>query len=122
MRVVTRPATVLVGIFVLLPHLSAQQRPEVARSAIRTPDGRSDLQGIRTTGTATPLERPAEFADKPRQEHAHGVLSESGEVMMTRRDTRVTLIALGVMMTIVAIAYQLGWIAAAPPLLAPGIQ
>jgi hypothetical protein len=61
--VTTAPATVLVGIFVL-SHLSAQQRPEVL-SAIRTPDGRSDLQGIWTTGTATPLERPAEFADKP---------------------------------------------------------
>jgi hypothetical protein len=69
-RLVTRPATVLVGLFALLPHLSAQQRtgaqrPEVVRSTIRTPDGRSDLQGIWTTGTATPLERPAEFADKP---------------------------------------------------------
>ena len=68
-RVTTAPATALVGIFVLLPYLSAQQntrtqRPEVL-SSIRTRDGRSDLQGIWTTGTATPLERPAEFADKP---------------------------------------------------------
>ena len=64
MRVTTAPATVLAGILVLLPHLSAQQRPEVI-SGIRTPDGRSNLQGFWTTGTATPLERPAEFADKP---------------------------------------------------------
>jgi hypothetical protein len=30
----------------------------------RTADGRPDLQGIWTNGTATPLERPAEFADR----------------------------------------------------------
>ena len=31
----------------------------------RTPDGRPDLQGIWYFGSATPLERPKEFADKP---------------------------------------------------------
>src|SRR5580693_2912450 len=31
----------------------------------RTPDGRPDLQGTWNTSTLTPLERPAEFADKP---------------------------------------------------------
>jgi hypothetical protein len=31
----------------------------------RTPDGKPDLQGIWNTSTLTPLERPAEFADKP---------------------------------------------------------
>jgi hypothetical protein len=33
--------------------------------APRTPDGRPDLQGTWNTSTLTPLERPAEFADKP---------------------------------------------------------
>jgi hypothetical protein len=40
---------------------------------------------------------------------------------MNRR-TRVRLITLGIVMAIMAIAHQLGWIGAAPPLLAPGIQ
>ena len=31
----------------------------------RTADGHPDLQGTWTTSTLTPLERPAEFADKP---------------------------------------------------------
>src|SRR6476660_374910 len=31
----------------------------------RTPDGHPDLQGTWNTSTLTPLERPAEFADKP---------------------------------------------------------
>ena len=31
----------------------------------RTPDGHPDLQGIWTNSTLTPLERPAEFRDKP---------------------------------------------------------
>jgi len=36
-------------------HLSAQ----------RTGDSHPDLQGFWTNGTATPLQRPAEFKDKP---------------------------------------------------------
>ena len=38
------------------------------------------------------------------------------------RSTWVTLIAFGIVMAIMAVAHQLGWIGAAPPLLAPGIQ
>lgn len=41
---------------------------------------------------------------------------------MNRRVSRVTLIAFGVLIAIMAIAHQLGWIGPAPPLLAPGIQ
>src|SRR5687767_2017823 len=33
--------------------------------AVRTPDGRADLQGVWQFHTITPLERPGEFADKP---------------------------------------------------------
>ena len=33
--------------------------------AVRTADGRADLQGVWRFDTITPLERPAEFADKP---------------------------------------------------------
>src|SRR5689334_13479646 len=34
-------------------------------TAPRTPDGHPDLQGVWTNATITPLERPAEFANKP---------------------------------------------------------
>ena len=36
-----------------------------ASQALRTPDGHPDLQGVWQVHTITPLERPAEFADKP---------------------------------------------------------
>jgi hypothetical protein len=36
-----------------------------ASQALRTPDGQPDLQGVWRVHTITPLERPAEFADKP---------------------------------------------------------
>ena len=35
------------------------------REAVRTPDGQPDPQGVWRFSTITPLERPAEFADKP---------------------------------------------------------
>jgi hypothetical protein len=38
------------------------QRPN---QAFRTPDGQPDLQGVWRVHTITPLERPAEFVDKP---------------------------------------------------------
>src|SRR5687768_15077990 len=36
-----------------------------ASQAFRTPDGQPDLQGVWRVNTITPLERPAEFVDKP---------------------------------------------------------
>jgi len=41
--------------------LSGQRASQVGR----TPDGQPDLQGVWRVHTITPLERPAEFADKP---------------------------------------------------------
>jgi hypothetical protein len=49
----------------------------------RTPDGRPDLQGIWYFGSATPLERPKEFADKPfltREEAAAWVKREAERI------------------------------------------
>jgi hypothetical protein len=65
-----RVAAVFVTILGSLATASAQQAAgglplPTAGAAIRTSDGRSDLQGFWTNGTATPLERPEEFADKP---------------------------------------------------------
>ena len=44
---------------------SAGQPGASARSGPRTPWGHPDLQGVWTNSTTTPLERPADLADKP---------------------------------------------------------
>ena len=43
---------------------SSAAKGQPAARALRTPDGQPDLQGVWTFATATPLERPKEFADK----------------------------------------------------------
>ena len=43
---------------------SGDRRRGVAGSSIRTPGGQSGLEGFWTNGTATPLERPAELAER----------------------------------------------------------
>ena len=62
-------------IVLVLSHLATQdaiaqppterQGPNGGAVAPRTPDGRPDLQGVWHYATATPLERLAEFADRP---------------------------------------------------------
>jgi len=41
---------------------------------------------------------------------------------MSRPSRRVTLVVVGLLIALVAIARYLGWLADAPPLLAPGIR
>jgi hypothetical protein len=53
-------ASVAILALVLLPAVASAQQKNVPR----TPDGTPDLQGIWDFRTVTPLERPAEFADK----------------------------------------------------------
>jgi hypothetical protein len=89
-RVATSSIAMVMGILVLPQPLSAQQRTGAQRpgvgSAIQTRDGRSDLQGIWTTGTATPLERPVEFADKPSLTEAEAAEYEkSGYVRLLKK-------------------------------------
>jgi hypothetical protein len=61
---------ILVGVGVLAVALLTTvaltgQAPARSKSAPRTPDGKPDLQGIWDFRTVTPMERPAEFANKP---------------------------------------------------------
>jgi len=65
-------ASLMVAANLLLVPLSAQtslaanNAPRKPSGAVlQTPDGHPDLQGIWTNATITPLERPAQFADKP---------------------------------------------------------
>ena len=54
----------LVGVAVLSTVVVSGQAPG-RTSTPRTPDGKPDLQGIWDFRTVTPMERPAEFANKP---------------------------------------------------------
>jgi len=54
----------------------------------RTPDGHADLQGIWTTATLTPLERPAEFAGKPILTKAEAAAYEKRLLQGDDRDRR----------------------------------
>ena len=54
-----------VAIGILTAVLSATLLAQGKSAPPRTPDGQPDLQGVWTFSTITPLERPAEFADKP---------------------------------------------------------
>jgi len=50
--------------FLLIASLAAAQSAKTW-TLQRTPDGQPDIQGVWSTATVTPLERPAEFAGKP---------------------------------------------------------
>jgi hypothetical protein len=54
----------------------------------RTPDGQPDLQGIWNFSTITPLERPAEFADKPFLTDAEAAEHERVLIQRANRDRR----------------------------------
>jgi hypothetical protein len=54
----------------------------------RTADGQPDLQGVWNFSTITPLERPAEFADKPFLTDAEAKQYEARTVERNNRDTR----------------------------------
>jgi hypothetical protein len=75
-------AVALVGVALV----AAAQTPG---SAARTLDGRPDLQGIWYFGTATPLERPKEFAGKPVLTPDEAAAFELREAERVRQTTTV---------------------------------
>jgi hypothetical protein len=96
-----RPCVTL-GLVLMLSMLPLGQKP-VARqtstkpaaaskpwTATRTPWGHPDLQGLWSNATTTPLERPAEFADKPflSDEEFAAVNAESANKRNTDRAPR----------------------------------
>ena len=67
-----------------LAPLAAQTR----FAAPRTPEGHPDLQGIWNFSTITPIERPAEFAEKPYLTDAETKEYEARMLQRNNRDTR----------------------------------
>jgi hypothetical protein len=61
-RIVTGVSVVAVA---LLTTIALSGQAPARTSSPRTPDGKPDLQGIWDFRTVTPMERPAEFANKP---------------------------------------------------------
>jgi hypothetical protein len=61
-----RAAATLALVTAVSPCFAGQEVPSAraSRPALRTADGRPDLQGVWTNATVTPLERPAELAGK----------------------------------------------------------
>jgi hypothetical protein len=55
----------LVGVAVMSTVVLSGQAPARSTGTPRMPDGKPDLQGIWDFRTVTPMERPAEFANKP---------------------------------------------------------
>src|SRR5260221_4444135 len=58
------PATALLLLLGVPQTRGQAPKPVKKWTALRTPDGHPDLQGFWTNSTVTPLERPAELANK----------------------------------------------------------
>jgi hypothetical protein len=69
--------------------LTVAATAQTPRPLPRTPDGRPDLQGIWYFGSATPLERPQEFAGKPVLTPDEAAAFERREADRIRRTTTV---------------------------------
>ena len=74
----------LYSIFVLLACVSLAAQPASPRAV----DGHPDLQGVWNFSTITPLERPAEFADREFLTDAEAAQYEARTVQRNNRDNR----------------------------------
>ena len=70
------------------PSSTAKARPAANWTPPRTPDGHPDLQGIWTTATLTPLERPPEFAGTPVLTQTEAAAYERQLLQAGNRDRR----------------------------------
>jgi len=83
-------ASILAIAPLLTRPLAAQSRPSDQKTwrAARMPDGHPDLQGVWTNSTLTPLERPAQLADKSALSEAEAAAYEKRVLDQTNRDRR----------------------------------
>ena len=72
----------------LIASAAFAQQPARKWLAPRTPEGKPDLQGVWTNVTITPLERPAEFANKPFLTKAEAQQYERETVARNNADRR----------------------------------
>ena len=77
-----------VASLVLTPAHLAAQTPAPKWTPPRTPDGQPDLQGIWSTSTLTPLERPPDLAGKPVLTPAEAAAYEKQLLERGNRDIR----------------------------------
>lgn len=86
-----RTASCAVTAFLFAAALAAGQTAKPAAktwSAPRTPDGQPDIEGIWTSATITPLERPADLAGKPTLTEKEAVEYEKKQLAQNNRDRR----------------------------------
>ena len=78
------------------PSPAGKTRPGVNRTSPRTLDGQPDLQGMWTSATLTPLERPPELAGKQVLTQAEAAAYEKQLLVQANRDRRDGPAAVGV--------------------------
>src|SRR4029453_8421480 len=79
---------ILAAIALLTAAVSAPLVAQSKGALPRTADGHPDLQGVWNFSTITPLERPAEFADKPVLTDAEAQELERRTMERSNRDNR----------------------------------
>jgi hypothetical protein len=79
---------ILAAITLLMAAASPPLLAQGQRLLPRTADGHPDLQGVWNFSTITPLERPAEFADKPFLTDAEAKALEQRTIERSNRDNR----------------------------------